>query len=48
VSERKSVCSEETVFVIDAGGKIVYRQLVGEITEPPDYEAALRAAREQA
>jgi thiol peroxidase len=36
------------VFVIDKGGKIVYRQLVGEITEPPDYDAVLRAAREQA
>ncbi len=36
------------VFVIDSGGKIAYRQLVGEISDPPDYDAALRAAREQA
>lgn len=35
------------VFVIDSGGKIAYRQLVGEITDPPEYDAALRAAREQ-
>ncbi len=35
------------VFVIDPVGKIAYRQLVGEITEPPDYDAALKAAREQ-
>ena len=35
------------VFVIDAEEKIVYRQLVKEITDEPDYEAAIRAAREQ-
>ena len=32
-----------TVFIIDAQGKIVYRQIVDEITSEPDYEAALRA-----
>lgn len=36
-----------SVFVIDKEEKIVYRQLVREITDEPDYEAALRAAREQ-
>ncbi len=36
------------VFVIDSDGKIAYRQLVGEITDPPDYDAALKAARAQA
>ena len=29
------------VVVIDASGKVVYVQLVGEITEEPNYEAAL-------
>ncbi len=34
------------VFVIDAAGKITYMELVKEVTDPPDYEAALNAARE--
>jgi thiol peroxidase len=29
------------VVVIDASGKVVYTQLVGEITEEPNYDAAL-------
>ena len=33
------------VVVLDAGNKVVHRQLVGEIGEEPDYEAALAAAR---
>jgi thiol peroxidase len=33
------------VLVLDAGNKVVHRQLVGEIGEEPDYEAALAAAR---
>jgi thioredoxin-dependent peroxiredoxin len=33
------------VFVIDASGKITYVELVKEMTDPPDYEAALSAAR---
>ncbi len=32
-----------TVFVIDASGKIVYREIVPEVTSEPDYEAALAA-----
>jgi len=32
-----------TVFIVDAAGKIVYRQIVDEITSEPDYEAALQA-----
>lgn len=34
------------VFVVDAGGTIRYTELVKEITEEPDYGAALKAARE--
>jgi len=34
-----------TVFVIDAKGIITYRQLVKEITEQPDYDAILDAAK---
>jgi len=33
------------VFVIDAAGKIAYTQLVKEVTDEPDYEAALGVAR---
>lgn len=36
------------VFVIDTGGKVTYMELVKEMTDPPDYEAALKAARESA
>ena len=32
-----------TVFVIDSAGKIVYREIVPEITNEPNYEAALAA-----
>jgi len=34
------------VMVVDAGGVIRYRQLVPEITQEPNYEAALKAARD--
>lgn len=34
------------VFVIDTGGKVTYMELVKEMTDPPNYEAALKAARE--
>ena len=33
------------VFVVDSAGKLVYRQLVREITEQPDYEKALAAVK---
>lgn len=33
------------VFVIDAGGVIVYKQLVPELSDHPDYDAALKALR---
>lgn len=31
------------VVIIDAAGKVIYQQLVPEITEEPDYEAAIAA-----
>lgn len=34
-----------SVVVIDPKGKVVYTELVPEITQEPDYEAALKAAR---
>ncbi len=36
------------IFVIDRGGKVVYKQLVPEITEEPNYEEALEAAKKAA
>ena len=35
-----------SVWVVDGSGKIRYVELVGEVTQEPDYEAALSAARE--
>ncbi len=34
------------VFVVDKGGRIRYIQLVKELSNEPDYEAALKALRE--
>jgi thioredoxin-dependent peroxiredoxin len=36
------------VWVVDAAGKIVYKQVVPEIVDEPDYDAALSAARSAA
>ncbi len=33
------------IFVVDAAGTLVYRQLVQEVTHEPDYDAALQAVR---
>lgn len=33
------------IFIINASGKIVYKQIVPEITTEPDYEAVLEAAK---
>jgi probable thiol peroxidase len=33
------------VFVIDVSGAVVYKELVEEITNEPNYEAALNAAK---
>ncbi|ACV68535.1 thiol peroxidase [Desulfohalobium retbaense] len=35
------------VFVVGKDGTLAYQQLVGEVTDPPDYDAALGAARQQ-
>lgn len=35
-----------SVMVVDSSGKIVYRELVPEITQQPDYEKALAAVKE--
>lgn len=34
-----------SVWIIDKDGKIVYRQIVSELTDEPDYEAALAALK---
>jgi thiol peroxidase len=39
-SALKGLCAR-SVVVLDASGKVVHTQLVAEITEEPDYEAAL-------
>ncbi len=36
------------IFVIDKDGNVVYKQVVPEITEEPNYEEALNAAKEAA
>ncbi len=33
------------VFVVDEQGKVVYREIVPEVTQEPDYEAALAAVK---
>lgn len=33
------------VFVVDGEGKLVYKEIVGEVTEHPDYDKALEAAK---
>lgn len=33
------------VFVVNSAGNIVYSQIVGEVTDQPDYEAALAAVK---
>ena len=35
------------VFVVDAGGKVVYAETVSEVTEEPNYDAALAALKGQ-
>jgi thiol peroxidase len=36
------------VFVVDASDKIIYKEIVSEVTQEPNYEAALQAASKQA
>ncbi len=38
--------SARTVFVIDRSGTVVYKEIVAEVTEEPNYEAALEAIKE--
>ena len=35
-----------TVFVVDRSGEIVYKEVVSEVTEEPNYEAVLEAIKE--
>ncbi len=37
-----------SVFVVDRAGRIAYKEIVPEVTDHPDYEAALEAARKAA
>lgn len=34
-----------SIFVVDASGKVTYREIVREVAEEPDYDAALKALR---
>ncbi len=38
--------SARSVFVIDRSGEVVYKEIVEEVTEEPNYEAALEAIKE--
>jgi len=38
--------SARSVFVIDRSGKVVYKEIVSEVTDEPNYEAALDAIKE--
>ena len=38
--------SARTVFVIDRNGEVVYKEIVEEVTNEPNYEAALEAIKE--
>jgi len=38
--------SARSVFVIDRSGEIVYKEIVSEVTDEPNYEAALKAIKE--
>ena len=43
IDELKILC--RAVFVLNADGKVVYAEYVGEVTNEPDYDAALEALR---
>jgi len=38
--------SARSVFVIDRSGYIVYKEIVSEVTEEPNYQAALEAIKD--
>lgn len=37
--------SARSIFVIDRSGEVVYKEIVSEVTDEPDYEAALEAIK---
>lgn len=43
IEELKILC--RAVFVLDADGKVTHAEYVGEVTEEPDYDAALAAVK---
>jgi thiol peroxidase len=45
IEELKILC--RAIFVLDADGKVVHAQYVGEVAEEPDYDAALDALKSQ-
>jgi len=45
IEELKILC--RAVFVLDKDGKVVYAQTVKEVAEEPDYDAALKAIKDQ-
>ena len=38
--------SARSVFVIDRNGEVIYKEIVAEVTDEPNYEAALEAIKE--
>jgi len=38
--------SARAIFVIDRDGEVIYKEIVSEVTEEPNYEAALEAIKE--
>jgi thiol peroxidase len=38
--------SARAIFVVDRSGTVVYKEIVKEVTQEPDYEAALDAIKE--
>jgi thiol peroxidase len=38
-------CLARAIFVVNAAGKITYVEYIGEISEPPNYDAVLSAAK---
>lgn len=38
--------SARAIFVVDRSGTITYKEIVSEVTDEPNYEAALEAIKE--
>jgi thiol peroxidase len=45
IEELKILC--RAVFVLDANGKVVHAQYVGEVASEPDYDAAMKSLKSQ-